>query len=99
MARVATLIYAGSVGFGGLFLILAFFVSKAPVACTVTGLVLFVGKMAALAALHPLTLFNCLIVFKILGVVLLVQGIMIALSYSRGLRDDEPPVPAATDDV
>ncbi len=85
LVRVARLIYLGVVGVGVVFIILGIAVPKAPVACTVTGLVLFVALNAVAAIADPINLVRG-IILKVIFLVCLVKAIQAAVAYEREIR-------------
>jgi hypothetical protein len=82
LARVVKLIYLGVFGVAVLFVILGLAVHKAPVPCTITGLVLFLGMNALAILADPMNLASGLI-FKIIFLVVLVKAVQSAMAYER----------------
>lgn len=80
--RAVQLILAGTMVVGLVFIGLGMAVYKAPVACTVTGLVLYVGLQAIGAAVDPADLVRGLLI-KIIFIVALVKAVQAALAYER----------------
>jgi predicted RND superfamily exporter protein len=85
IVRIARLIYAGTIALGVVFIILGVAVYKAPVACTVTGLVLYVAGIAIFAAIEPMSLVQG-ILFKIIFTIGLVKAVQAALAYEREVK-------------
>jgi hypothetical protein len=83
--RVVRLLAGGSALFGFLFIGLGMAVYRAPVACTVTGLVLFVGLHATAAAFDPMEIVRG-ILLKIIFLVCLIKAVQAALAYERELK-------------
>ncbi len=77
-------------GFGALlgviFIVLGVAVYRAPVACTVTGLVLYLAGNAIFGVLDPVTLAKGLII-KIIIIVCLVKAVQAAMAYEREARE------------
>jgi hypothetical protein len=80
--RTLQLILAGTMVVGLVFIGLGLAVYKAPVACTVTGLVLYIGLQAIGAAVDPASLIQGWLV-KIIFVVALIKAVQAALAYER----------------
>jgi hypothetical protein len=90
--RVLRLILAGAVIVGLVFIGLGMAVYKAPVACTVTGLVLYVGLQAIGVAVDPAELVRGLLI-KIIFIVALIKAVQAAVAYEReakALREAGP---------
>jgi hypothetical protein len=85
LLQMCRLVYGGTAFLGLVFVVLGIAVYKAPVACTVTGLVLYVAGNAVFAAIEPLLLIQGIIV-KIIIVVALVKAVQAALAYEREAR-------------
>ena len=85
LIRTVRLIYGATAALGGIFILLGIFVYAAPVACTVTGLVLYLGGIAVFAALEPQSLVRGLII-KILIIVGLVKSVQAAAAYQREVK-------------
>jgi hypothetical protein len=83
--RTLRLILAGTAIIGLVFIGLGIAVYRAPVACTVTGLVLYVGLQAIGAAIDPADLVRGILI-KIIFVVALVKAVQAALAYEREVR-------------
>jgi hypothetical protein len=79
------LIYGAGVALGVIFIVCALFVEKKPVASTVTGLVLYLGSIAALMAFDPSTLVKGIIV-RVFIVIGLVSSVKSALAIERERR-------------
>jgi len=79
------LIYGAGVALGVIFIVCALFVERKPVAATVTGLVLYLGSIAALMAFDPSTLVKGIIV-KVFIVIGLVSSVKSALAIERERR-------------
>ncbi|MDB5311234.1 MAG: hypothetical protein JWO38_5436 [Gemmataceae bacterium] len=80
--QVTRLIYGGTVFLGVLFVCLGLAVYRAPVVCTVTGLVLYLAANAIFAALDPLNLVRGIIV-RVIIIVAMVKAVQAALAYER----------------
>ncbi|HUR52824.1 MAG TPA: hypothetical protein VMZ71_01750 [Gemmataceae bacterium] len=91
--RVGRIIYAGTVALGAVFVLLGFLVPTAPVACTVTGLVLYIASIAVFAVIDPLSLVRGFII-KIVVIVCMVKAVQAAVAYERELKEAK----AARDD-
>jgi len=85
LVRVVRLIYGGMMFLGVVFVGLGVAVYKAPVPCTVTGLVLYLAGNAAFAALDPMNLLRGFII-KIIIIVLMVKAVQAAAAYQREVR-------------
>jgi hypothetical protein len=85
VVRVGRLIYGGTLLLGVVFIALGIGVYKAPVACTVTGLVLYLAGNAAFAVLEPMSLLRGAL-FKIIFLICLVKAVQAALAYERELK-------------
>jgi hypothetical protein len=79
------LIYGAGIALGAIFIVCALFVDKKPVAATVTGLVLYLGSIAAVLAIDPASLARGAImkVFIIIG---LVSSVKTALAVEKERR-------------
>ncbi|WP_439621204.1 hypothetical protein [Gemmata sp.] len=104
LARVARFIYLGVIGAGVVFIGLGVAVKKAPVPCTVAGLVMFLGLNALAALADPMNLARGLIL-KIIFFVGLIKAVQAAVAYERdrkaeaaARRDREEAEDAAADD-
>jgi hypothetical protein len=91
--RLGTIIYGGTIVLGVVFVLLGFAVPIAPVACTVTGLVLYIAGIAVFAVLEPLTLVSGFII-KIVVIVCMVKAVQAAVAYEREMKESK----AARDD-
>jgi hypothetical protein len=80
--KLVRLIYAGTAGLGAVFIVLGLAVYKAPVACTVTGLVLYVAGIAVFAVIDPQNLVRGLII-KVIIIVALVKAVQAAAAYQK----------------
>lgn len=79
------LIYGAGIALGVIFIVCALFVEKKPVASTVTGLVLYLGSIAAGLAIDPATIAQGIIV-KILIIIGLVSSVKAALAIEKERR-------------
>jgi hypothetical protein len=79
------LIYGASIALGVIFILCALCVEKKPVASTVTGLVLYLGSMAAAGAIDPANLAKGIII-KIFIIVGLVSSVKAALAIEKERR-------------
>jgi predicted RND superfamily exporter protein len=82
LARVARLIYLGVIATGVVFVGLGVAVKKAPVPCTVAGLVMFLGLNALAALADPVNLVRGFIL-KIIFFVGLIKAVQAAVAYER----------------
>ena len=87
--RKVRMIYAVGVALGITFILCGAFVYAKPVLCTVTGLTLYLGANAAMAALEPMTLVQG-IILKIVIIVALISAVKAALA-SESARRAAPP--------
>lgn len=85
VVRVARLIYIGSAGLGVVFVILGITVYSAPLVCTVTGLVLYLGGIAVFAVLEPESIIRGIII-KIFIIIGLVKAVQAAAAYEREVK-------------
>ena len=83
--RVIELVSLGVLAVGVVFVVLAIVVHLAPVACTVTGLVLYIGLHAVFAVANPVTLVQG-ILWKVIIIVGLSKAIQAAAAYQRELK-------------
>ena len=79
------LIYGAGVALGVIFIVCALCVERRPVASTVTGLVLYLGSIAAALAIDPATLAKGAIV-KVFIVIGLVSSVKSALAIEKERR-------------
>lgn len=79
------LIYGAGIALGVIFIVCALFVEKKPVASTVTGLVLYLGSIAATLAIDPESLAKGIII-KILIIIGLVSSVKAALAIEKERR-------------
>jgi hypothetical protein len=79
------LIYGAGAGLGGIFIVCALLVYKKPLISTMTGLVLYLGGIAANAALEPQTIAKGIIV-KIIIIAVLAGAVKAAIAYEREKR-------------
>lgn len=79
------LIYGAGIALGVIFIVCALFVEKKPVASTVTGLVLYLGSMAAMLAIDPPSIAKGIII-KIFIVIGLVSSVKAALAIEKERR-------------
>jgi len=86
-AQVRTLhiVLAGAAIVGLVFIGLGIAVYKAPVACTVTGLVLYLGLQAIGIAVDPAELVRGLLI-KIIFIVALIKAVQAAVAYEREVK-------------
>lgn len=82
LVRIARLIYFGVMGVSIVFIILGILVPKAPVACTVTGLVLFIALNAVAALADPVNLVRG-IILKVIFLICLIKAVQAAQAYER----------------
>lgn len=85
-AKPVRLLYVLSIGLGVVFLACGAFVYRAPVAATMTGLVLYLANIAVLGVFEPTTLAQGLIL-KVLFVVGLVKAVQAAIAFQRAQRE------------
>jgi hypothetical protein len=85
ITRIARLIYLGVIGVSVVFIILGILVHKAPVACTVTGLVLFLALNAVAIVADPMNILRGLIL-KIIFLVCLVKAVQAAVAYQKEMK-------------
>jgi hypothetical protein len=83
--QVVRLVAGGEALLGLIFIGLGMAVYRAPVACTVTGLVLFVGLHATAAAIDPVSIVQG-ILFKIIFLICLIKAVQAALAYEREMK-------------
>ena len=88
IVRIGRLIYGGTVFLGVVFVVLGFAVHKAPVACTVTGLVLYIAAIAVFAVLEPLTIVQGIII-KIFIILAMVKAVQAAVAYEREAKAEK----------
>lgn len=81
--RTLQLFGYGTIGLGVVYLLLAAFLKRHPVAICVTGLVLYVAAAVVFGLLDPATLLQGLIV-KIVIVIALVKATQAAVAYQKG---------------
>jgi hypothetical protein len=72
----------GVMGVSVVFIILGILVPKAPVACTVTGLVLFIALNAVAALADPVNLVRG-IILKVIFLICLIKAVQAAQAYER----------------
>ncbi len=80
--RLTRLIYAGTMGLGLVFIALGVMIYRAPVAITVTGIVLYVASNIVFALLDPTSLVRGAII-KIIIIVAMGKAISAAVAYQR----------------
>ncbi|MBA4062745.1 MAG: hypothetical protein C0501_03390 [Isosphaera sp.] len=97
IVRVGRLIYLGMMGVSVVFVVLGVAVPAAPVACTVTGLVLFLGLNALFVVADPLNLLRG-IILKVIFLVCLVKAVQAAIAYERERGADRREARQARDD-
>jgi hypothetical protein len=85
--RVGQVVYGGTIVLGFVFIVLGVVVYKAPVACTVTGLILYVAANAIFAVFDPVSLLRGIIV-KVIIVVGMVKSIQAAMAYEHEAREE-----------
>jgi hypothetical protein len=85
VTRIARLIYLGVIAVSVVFIILGIAVPKAPVACTVTGLVLYLALNAMAAMADPVNLVRG-IILKIVFLVALIKAVQAATAYQREVK-------------
>lgn len=79
------LIYGAGIGLGVIFIICALMVDKKPVIATMTGLVLYLGSIAAMAAIDPTTIAQG-IIMKAVIIIVLIKAVKAAIAYERERR-------------
>ncbi len=97
--RVARLLLAGWILVGVVFLALGAAVYRAPVACTVTGLVMYLALIAVNAVADPGSLVNpCLGVFRFLVIAGLAKAVQAAAAYEKQHRAEARQARRARDE-
>jgi VIT1/CCC1 family predicted Fe2+/Mn2+ transporter len=79
------LIYGAGLGLGVIFIVCALLVNRKPVIATMTGLVLYLGSIAATAAFEPESLAKGLIM-KVIIIAVLAGAVKAAIAYERDQR-------------
>src|SRR5262245_22290715 len=85
VVRIGRAIYGGTILLSIIFIALGIAVYRAPVACTVTGLVLYLAGNAVFAVLDPMNLLRGVLI-KIIIVVAMVKAVQAALAYEREVK-------------
>lgn len=80
--RITRMVNGGAAFLGVVFVALGLAVYRAPVVCTVTGLILYVAGNAVFAAIDPENLVRGIII-KVIIVVAMVKAVQAALAYER----------------
>jgi hypothetical protein len=81
-SRIMRVVSIGVMGVSVVFIILGILVPKAPVACTVTGLVLFIALNAVAALADPVNLVRG-IILKVIFLICLIKAVQAAQAYER----------------
>jgi hypothetical protein len=79
------LIYGAGLGLGAIFIICALMVNRKPVVATMTGLVLYLGGIAAFAVIDSSNLAKGLLI-KIVIIAVLASAVKAAIAYERDKR-------------
>jgi hypothetical protein len=80
--RLTQLIYGGTVGLGLVFVALGAMIYRAPVAMTVTGMVLYIASAIVFALLDPTSLVRGIII-KVIIIATMAKAISAAVAYQR----------------
>lgn len=80
--QMVEIIYGTQMGLGCVFVLLGVLVMRFPLLCTSTGLTIYIGSIAIFGVMDPTTLLKGMI-FKVLIIVVLFQGIKTALNLKR----------------
>lgn len=95
LARVR-LIYGAGIVMGVAFVVCGFLMLKKPVVCSITALTLYLGSIAAMAVISPVTLVQG-VIFKVLCVTGLISALKAALASEREKREAAFATSAAPD--